>query len=561
MAKPALSYLPETSEEARQANTAYQQALDRLTKTLDARKNQFLDPTMMALMQGFLTPGKTGSFGESLGTAVGLASKAQEEELAKDVEIAKAQMDLAQSGVAMQRQRGLDQTYADFMRNKANAPQAGRPGGVQPGLGGAPDISRGGIPWTDPDPSIVSEEEYVASQRGSGKTLGEVRADYQSKYGKDRFRDIQGIGTWDRMTGTLFPAPGRAPIKKQIITGPNGESKEYEVDPVIAVQLDQAMMSGDLEKYSDLASRVTGENLRSKIVKSQPAKSTSAPQVSDEPAPESKRGAPRAGGFKSQSTLEAEKRAETVRAEERTRAQEESRKAIMEKASAARDQIMLADEFKSFGSRADASDIFGRASQSTIANLVQLLQAGISMPGGSVGLAGFEDFYRNENLTPDQRAAAQRFVQLSTQMQLMMSQYVKGAVSNYEQVLFGKSGINIDDLPKTIRLKAEALRTRAEFDRAVGDLLSKNPELNTENIKNTHEYKMAEARLNERYRNIIMRYQDNFKDKSVVDAAKNNRPEDLVQQKPKSLGAPGGIFDQLQKKQESMQSQSQQRPR
>lgn len=561
MAKPALSYLPETSEEARQANTAYQQALDRLTKTLDARKNQFLDPTMMALMQGFLTPGKTGSFGESLGTAVGLASKAQEEELAKDVEIAKAQMDLAQSGIAMQRQRDLDQTYADFIRNKAGAPQAGQPGGVQPGLGGAPDISKGGIPWTNPDPSFVSEEEYVASQRGSGKTLGEVRADYQSKYAKDRYRDIQGVGVFDRMTGNLLPAPGRAPIKKQIIVGPDGESKEYEVDPVIAIQLDQAMMSGDLEKYSDLASRVTGKNLRAKIAESQPAKPTSAPQVSDEPAPEPKRGAPRAGGFKPQATLEAEKRAETVRAEERARTQEESRKAAIEKASAARDQIMLADEFKSFGSRADASQIFGRTSQSTIANLVQLLQAGISMPGGSVGLAGFEEFFRNENLTPEQRAAAQRFVQLSTQMQLMMSQYVKGAVSNYEQVLFGKSGINIDDLPKTIQLKAEALRTRAEFDRTVGDILSKNPELNTESMKNTREYKMAEARLNERYRNIIMRYQDNFKDKSVVDAAKNKRPQDLVQEQPQSGGTSGGIFDQLEQEQKRRAMQSQSRPR
>jgi hypothetical protein len=63
-----------------QANAEYQQAFQRMLALLDARKNRMFDPTMLAMAQGFLAPTKTGSFGESLGSAVGGLRAAQEEE-------------------------------------------------------------------------------------------------------------------------------------------------------------------------------------------------------------------------------------------------------------------------------------------------------------------------------------------------------------------------------------------------------------------------------------------------------------------------------------------------
>ena len=55
-------------------------AYDMLSKSLDNRTQkpkQMFDPTLMAMAQGFLSPTKTGSFGESLGFAAGKVSEAE----------------------------------------------------------------------------------------------------------------------------------------------------------------------------------------------------------------------------------------------------------------------------------------------------------------------------------------------------------------------------------------------------------------------------------------------------------------------------------------------------
>jgi len=55
----------------------------------------------------------------------------------------------------------------------------------------------------------------------------------------------------------------------------------------------------------------------------------------------------------------------------------------------------------------------------------------------------------------------------ATQMQLQQSKYMKGAVSDFEQKLMGNAGINGQDTPETIRMKADILTRRAQFDRRV----------------------------------------------------------------------------------------------
>ena len=70
---PTASYLPGEDSETLEANRRYQEALTRLTESLDNRKNRFFDPVMLAAAQGFLAPTQTGGFGESLGN---VASKA-----------------------------------------------------------------------------------------------------------------------------------------------------------------------------------------------------------------------------------------------------------------------------------------------------------------------------------------------------------------------------------------------------------------------------------------------------------------------------------------------------
>ena len=51
-------------------NIATEQALENMMAALERRKQKpFFDPTLLSVAAGFLTPTKTGGFGESLGYA------------------------------------------------------------------------------------------------------------------------------------------------------------------------------------------------------------------------------------------------------------------------------------------------------------------------------------------------------------------------------------------------------------------------------------------------------------------------------------------------------------
>jgi hypothetical protein len=332
-----------------------------------------------------------------------------------------------------------------------------------------------------------------------------------------------------------------------------------------------------MKEYYDLAAKITGrEDIRPREKASGPAGApTGAPPESlavtkgaptEKPAEEptekpAGRAATRAQGrdafgaptapssIKSKEELAVEEAAKTEAAKKRAGFQEEARQAALDKAGVAKENIQLADEFLAFASRPDAKEIFGLASQSTLANFVQLLAGGISTPSGPIGMGAIEDFYLNAKLNPQQREAAQRFAQLTVQMQIKMNEAVKGAVSNYEQGLFGKASINLNDLPGTIKLKADALRTRALFDRDVAEIIRKNPGLNIDQIKGTEAYELAEARLDERYRNLIIRNANTFQDKSFVEAAKQRKPESLGQSSPRQAPAGGSLYDRFKQQQ------------
>tara|TARA_R110000868_G_scaffold24674_2_gene97043 strand:- start:2321 stop:3940 length:1620 start_codon:yes stop_codon:yes gene_type:complete len=73
-------------------------ARETMKQALQDRKGR-IDPSMLALAQGFLAPTRTGSFGESLGTAAGAFGKAQEAESDRNAQLAKMRYELALKAV------------------------------------------------------------------------------------------------------------------------------------------------------------------------------------------------------------------------------------------------------------------------------------------------------------------------------------------------------------------------------------------------------------------------------------------------------------------------------
>ena len=86
------------SEEYKAARQEVEDAKKAMIDALTARRTG-PDPSMMALAQGFLAPTRTGSFGESLGSAVAGYSKAQLEEDARLREAARMRYELARAGL------------------------------------------------------------------------------------------------------------------------------------------------------------------------------------------------------------------------------------------------------------------------------------------------------------------------------------------------------------------------------------------------------------------------------------------------------------------------------
>jgi len=73
-------------------------ARETMKQALQDRKGR-IDPSMLALAQGFLAPTRTGSFGESLGTAAGAFGKAQEAEADRNAQLAKMRYELSLKAV------------------------------------------------------------------------------------------------------------------------------------------------------------------------------------------------------------------------------------------------------------------------------------------------------------------------------------------------------------------------------------------------------------------------------------------------------------------------------
>lgn len=87
------------TESYKAAKAEVDAAREAMKVALQDRKNR-VDPTMLALAQGFLAPTRTGSFGESLGTASGAYMKAQEAEADRAAQLAKMRYELANAAMS-----------------------------------------------------------------------------------------------------------------------------------------------------------------------------------------------------------------------------------------------------------------------------------------------------------------------------------------------------------------------------------------------------------------------------------------------------------------------------
>lgn len=426
----------------------YQEALDRVTASLDARKNRLFDPTLLAMAEGFLAPTRTGSFGESLGLAAGKLRGAEEAKFKEEQELAQAQLGLAKQGMELERQRQMSQAYEQALKPtgapagglpSAPAGLAGAPAGAGPAVaapaGGAP-VGPQGFQIAPPSPLSMTREQFLRAAQLDGKPLGQALKEWDEYSRKQR--ETKEGGVFDYESGRFFPVPKAEQVNIQL----RGYQGTYPVSQEDAMRLATLERAGDSAGYKALADRIVkGPTGTSRVA--------SAEEVSQE----AKRG--------------------QILTEEEAKTEAAQRNDIVNKADQAGQKIRVANQILTLAEDPASSRMFGILNNPAFSSaIVKLAESGVGIPGFSIGIPEIQNVLRNMKLSPEEIARYQYGAMLFAQSQLEASQLAKGqgSVSDFERRLFAATAMTSEDTPGALKMKAQALIARGQFDRQVARL-------------------------------------------------------------------------------------------
>jgi len=450
---PKQMFLPGNDPENIAAARKYQEAIERLEATLDARKNRMFDPSMMSMAAGFLAPTQTGGFGESLGKALGNYGTAQQAQ-------AKEEQDLAQQGVALAGQ-GMQ-----FTRQKLQAREREKAlAGLEPptgGLSGAPSVApsvgplsapaaggalsvagsppAGGLtaaegtpPTTPPSVSLPADDMGAAFKAFYKEQMKALQYEPGSqadideliqKRWKERIATSQG-GSTNIVTGEKYPFPTGNMVDVSV----KGKEGTWSVPQDVAIQMSYALNKGDEKRYNELV-RINIEGRKSK----------------EEQARENK---------KQETLSESDTKAETT-----------AREDFQTKNLDAQNVINNMNSFRTFADDPNAKNMTGILANTKISSAIAaLVKSGVGANDFRIGIPAIEDVMRNADLPPDQQAKYRSFLMLATQMQLDKERMLKGSTSDREREILANASIGPGDTPKAIRMKADLLTTAAKFQK------------------------------------------------------------------------------------------------
>jgi hypothetical protein len=140
--KQSTTYIPGGGPEAVSANQAYEDALQQMLASLDARKNRLFEPTLLAIAAGSAQPTRTGGWGESLGNVAKSLQESEAQQMAEAQKYAEAKLGLAGRGLELERQKSRERQFQGLMGGPsapAQKPSGALPGAVKAAPGALPD--------------------------------------------------------------------------------------------------------------------------------------------------------------------------------------------------------------------------------------------------------------------------------------------------------------------------------------------------------------------------------------------------------------------------------------
>jgi hypothetical protein len=524
----ALPYQPVLpGEEIPEQNIATEQALENMMAALERRKQKpFFDPTLLSLAAGFLTPTKTGGFGESLGYAAQNLAGGMDAERKREAENLAFESGVLGQAAAIEQMKRRDKEFARLLGDTGERVPAGVEEIVVKGRGeqgkrisGSEVYTPPGLPPTmgvsfmPPNPNILTSKEYYEIAARDPKISAAEAVKTAQEMERNRYiENAQGV--IDRRTGLRFEVTGSDLVERELTNPKTGAVGTYKIPQNIAIRLDHNKLLGNQEAVDFYTRMVFGENMPA------PAKASGAtgvsPQVSGA-APSAPTGRPAVAqaptsGIKSVAEKAIDLEAQKTLATELAKTEAEQQTAIVNEGRRAGPTITLGNQLIQLASAPDANEIYGlaRNDQKFMAILTDMIGSGIQLGGGySVSVPVLSDIYRTFKFTPDQQQRYQYALQKFREMAIKMSEFAKGSVSNYEQTLFSQASVNENDLPGTIRMKAEAMKVRAEFEKERAALLrskdanGKRRFSTTDDLYDSADYENIVAKLDKKYEAIL----------------------------------------------------------
>jgi hypothetical protein len=462
--KGALAVIPTymfDDEESKARQKAYNDALERVQKSLDQRKSRFIDPRFAAAAEAFLTPTKTGSAFESFGT---LAKKLRETQATEEEEermIAAQQLEAAKLGVDLTaRQKMMEQTGRLF---------SGQQPFTSPGAPSAPGAAPGAAPSTpEGRPRSAEEEVIIAQLRAKGADAPAILKALQ-EYRSGNLKITEG-GKYEYDTDKFTPFEKGEPPVDQPIYFRNSDGtigrQTYPVPRSIAVELNRLLKDGKYDEYYTLAELVVKGPLASKPT-------APAAQPADVASPA---GAPKAGspsGQRLPSSSEQALSSESQKVFEAKKAEEAAKleSALPEKYQQA---LMMSNTARQTANLvAQSPYVYGQLRQPGIASaLGRLIQEGIKAGTTSISLGGFEDAIRQANPKISQTDLDNLMTVAGNLAELELiytNLYLRGGgqITEGEREIVRRVVGSPSLSPKFLILKSELLKTRSDQDIAL----------------------------------------------------------------------------------------------
>lgn len=511
------------------AEQKYQEALSQLMERLDSRKNRLFDPTMLAMAQGFLTPGQTGSFGEALGNAAKNVGVAQQQQEKEETDIAQMRLQVAQGAREQASRLKGQQAFQGLLGGPA--PAAGAAGSTE---GAAP--SGGAAPAAPTQGRAIRMEDALAFAAAypDQKDLARMLAD-AAKFSSDRYKIA--------MNGTVFDS-----VSGQYVAQipPGQTASDYFVPEARGTV---SMTPGQYSAYQDAKSKGQGKKWLDKFFEAEPGKPGEyltkerltqqaderkqtpskflIPEIGGEmsmtpgqyqqylearnkgtvkewldkfksPAPEGVTGKPLTSA-----SLEAEAAGQKVEEESVRKANAERYNNAISKGDDAGSRIALFKRIVATAEQKDADKILGVFETGKFGDaLLQYMESN----NGALGVKNIRDIWTNLGLDPKLIADKQVLLSLIAQSQFDFRALAKGqgAISDMETKLFNSMGADISDRPEAVIRKMKMLERRAEFDREVSRMAreSRKKGISYDDMKDTDGYRRA----SELYMTDLMKY-------------------------------------------------------